>query len=223
MISWQRPGLNVPLPVPVPVLCQYQFLPLSWWFPPDQCILHCINVAKCVPAARFHFSPFADYIVKTFYFQVGLPAKSGVSGAILIVVPKVCGMMVWSPPLDHHGNSVRGMQFCKVFVQLRGYSVSKAPNITTNPPQNSDLLDLFWETMETAGTSFILSMVLKILKYILSLCFDLILTPKVMSPPDSCNSPPPLCPRAPKSSARERLPNPKVMRAIPILELHETP
>ncbi|KAJ7350997.1 hypothetical protein OS493_037354 [Desmophyllum pertusum] len=53
-----------------------------------------------------------------FAFHVGLPAKSGVSGAILIVVPKVCGMMIWSPPLDHHGNSVRGMQFCKELVNL---------------------------------------------------------------------------------------------------------
>lgn len=53
-----------------------------------------------------------------FAFHVGLPAKSGVSGAVLIVVPKVCGMMVWSPPLDDLGNSVRGMQFCKELVSL---------------------------------------------------------------------------------------------------------
>lgn len=53
-----------------------------------------------------------------FAFHVGLPAKSGVSGAILIVVPKVCGMMIWSPPLDPLGNSVRGMQFCKELVKV---------------------------------------------------------------------------------------------------------
>uniref|UniRef100_A0A667ZTJ0 glutaminase n=1 Tax=Myripristis murdjan TaxID=586833 RepID=A0A667ZTJ0_9TELE len=51
-----------------------------------------------------------------FYFQVGLPAKSGVSGAVLLVVPNVMGVMCWSPPLDRVGNSVRGIRFCQELV-----------------------------------------------------------------------------------------------------------
>ncbi|XP_060913584.1 glutaminase kidney isoform, mitochondrial-like isoform X1 [Labrus mixtus] len=51
-----------------------------------------------------------------FAFHVGLPAKSGVSGAVLLVVPNVMGMMCWSPPLDRLGNSVRGIHFCQDLV-----------------------------------------------------------------------------------------------------------
>lgn len=51
-----------------------------------------------------------------FAFKVGLPAKSGVSGALLLVVPNVMGMCLWSPPLDALGNSVRGVQFCEELV-----------------------------------------------------------------------------------------------------------
>ncbi|XP_028264732.1 glutaminase liver isoform, mitochondrial isoform X2 [Parambassis ranga] len=51
-----------------------------------------------------------------FAFHVGLPAKSGVSGAILLVVPNIMGMMCWSPPLDRLGNSVRGIHFCQELV-----------------------------------------------------------------------------------------------------------
>uniref|UniRef100_UPI00398F7AB3 glutaminase kidney isoform, mitochondrial-like isoform X3 n=1 Tax=Pristiophorus japonicus TaxID=55135 RepID=UPI00398F7AB3 len=53
-----------------------------------------------------------------FYFQVGLPAKSGVSGGVLLVVPNVMGVMCWSPALDKVGNSVRGIDFCQELVSL---------------------------------------------------------------------------------------------------------
>ena len=41
--------------------------------------------------------------------DVGIPAKSGVSGGIFGVVPGVCGLAVFSPCLDESFNSVRGI------------------------------------------------------------------------------------------------------------------
>lgn len=46
-------------------------------------------------------------------FEVGMPAKSGVSGGIIAVIPGQIGIGVFSPPLDQHGNSVRAVQVCK--------------------------------------------------------------------------------------------------------------
>jgi glutaminase len=43
-----------------------------------------------------------------FAFDVGLPCKSGVAGAIIAAVPGQMGVCVWSPPLDDQGNSVAG-------------------------------------------------------------------------------------------------------------------
>ncbi len=43
-----------------------------------------------------------------FCLRIGLPAKSGVGGGVLLVVPGLMGLCVWSPRLDARGNSVRG-------------------------------------------------------------------------------------------------------------------
>lgn len=42
--------------------------------------------------------------------SVGLPAKSGVGGGIISVLPGQLGLASFSPPLDEHGSSVRGLE-----------------------------------------------------------------------------------------------------------------
>ncbi len=46
-------------------------------------------------------------------YEVGLPAKSGVSGGVLAVLPGQLSIAVWSPPLDEIGNSIRGVAACR--------------------------------------------------------------------------------------------------------------
>jgi len=52
-----------------------------------------------------------DYAGEWVY-SVGMPAKSGVSGGVLVVLPGQLGIGVFSPRLDSHGNSVRGLRVC---------------------------------------------------------------------------------------------------------------
>lgn len=45
----------------------------------------------------------------TWSFKVGVPAKSGVSGAIFAVVPGKFSIACYSPLIDDHGHSIRGV------------------------------------------------------------------------------------------------------------------
>ncbi|CAG0913555.1 unnamed protein product [Notodromas monacha] len=56
-----------------------------------------------------------------FAFFVGLPAKSGVSGATMVVVPNVMGLATFAPPLDPMGNSYKGLKFCKELVNVYNF------------------------------------------------------------------------------------------------------
>ena len=52
-----------------------------------------------------------DYVGQWVY-SVGMPAKSGVAGGLMVVLPGQLGIGIFSPRLDSHGNSVRGIQVC---------------------------------------------------------------------------------------------------------------
>jgi glutaminase len=56
-------------------------------------------------------------------YQIGIPAKSGVSGGILAVVPGKGGIGVFSPGLDVHGNSVRGIKVCEEISERLGLHI----------------------------------------------------------------------------------------------------
>lgn len=61
--------------------------------------------------------------VGSFAYRVGLPAKSGVGGGIVAVIPGQASVAVWSPELDRFGTSVAGAAALEAFVQLTGCSV----------------------------------------------------------------------------------------------------
>ena len=64
----------------------------------------CIFVALIISLER----------LANLFSQVGLPAKSGVSGSLVLVIPNTMAIALWSPPLDEIGNTARGVQLSQV-------------------------------------------------------------------------------------------------------------
>ena len=58
-----------------------------------------------------------------FALTVGFPAKSGVGGGILGVIPRCMGIGVFAPALDRHGNSVAGVQMLAKLSQALDLSI----------------------------------------------------------------------------------------------------
>ncbi|ADO48541.1 glutaminase B [[Enterobacter] lignolyticus] len=58
-----------------------------------------------------------------FAWRVGLPAKSGVGGGIVAIVPHEMAIAVWSPQLDEAGNSLAGIAVLERLTQRLGRSV----------------------------------------------------------------------------------------------------
>lgn len=68
---------------------------------------------------------------------VGIPAKSGVAGGIIGVLPGQIGVAVFSPRLDHHGNSTRGSEMMRLLSENLGLHL-----MTVGRPARSSLREV---------------------------------------------------------------------------------
>ena len=72
-----------------------------------------------------------DYAGEWIY-RVGIPAKSGVGGGIIAALPAQLGLGTFSPRLDSHGNSVRGLKVCEALSSHFGLHVlSRSDDVRT--------------------------------------------------------------------------------------------
>jgi glutaminase len=61
--------------------------------------------------------------VGEFAYRVGLPAKSGVGGCVVGIIPGELSLAVWSPGLDVSGNSLAGIKALELFTTKTGKSI----------------------------------------------------------------------------------------------------
>ncbi len=63
-------------------------------------------------------------------YTSGIPAKSGVGGGVLGVLPGVFGIAAFAPPLDEAGNSVKAQAAVKKFMSLLGLGIMNGDFVT---------------------------------------------------------------------------------------------
>lgn len=77
-----------------------------------------------------------DYAGEWLY-RVGMPAKSGVSGAVAAALPGQLGLATHSPRLDPRGNSVRGVAACEQLSERMGLHLLQPSEQTRPGPRRS--------------------------------------------------------------------------------------
>jgi glutaminase len=97
-----------------------------------------------------------DYAGEWIY-RVAIPAKSGVGGGILAALPARLGLGSYSPRLDGHGNSVRGIKVCEALSLhydlhmlnrrddarngiIADYNIGKSPSRRSRRPREQKIL-----------------------------------------------------------------------------------
>lgn len=65
-------------------------------------------------------------------YTSGIPAKSGVGGGVMGVLPGVMGIAAFAPPLDDAGNSVKAQAAVKAVMGKLGLGVFNGDNITVS-------------------------------------------------------------------------------------------
>jgi glutaminase len=119
----------------------------------DEPVFHQETVKNCL--SMMYSCGMYDYSGE-FAFTVGIPAKSGVSGAILAVIPNVLGIAVWSPRLDAHGNSVRGVALLERLVETFNFhnydNLVQSSKIDPRRPRQSAELNATYQSIFAAST-----------------------------------------------------------------------
>jgi glutaminase len=83
-----------------------------------------------------------DYAGEWIY-RVGIPAKSGVGGGIVAALPSQMGLGTFSPLLDGHFNSVRGLKVCEALsARFDLHMLNRSADVRTCVIADYDILDI---------------------------------------------------------------------------------
>ena len=83
-----------------------------------------------------------DYAGEWIY-RVGIPAKSGVGGGIVAALPSQMGLGTFSPLLDGHFNSVRGLKVCEALsARFDLHMLNRSADVRTCIIADYDILDI---------------------------------------------------------------------------------